>query len=323
MAAGLLTVYGQVFVVYHDKFVEPRGMDDFLAFYAGARMVGTANLYDPAACRDMQIRTTGNTGPNMLYVRWPWVALLLWPLGQLKYWTAHALWYVARILAVVGFVFLWPHNRRPVTAAVCCWSFPLAVAIANAQDVPFVLLGIGLWQRLEHMHRPFWAGLALSLCVAKFNLILLLPVLLMVHGRRRVMAGCAAGGLLLGALSFAAAPWDWPARYFHVLLNPALDTGQSHMPNIHGLGLSLGWELALCLAVALAVAVAARRAGYLESLALVLMGSLLVSHHAYIADGLILIPAILILSDQVRRPVLRWASLALASPLPWLLLLRG
>jgi hypothetical protein len=48
-----------------------------------------------------------------------------------------------------------------------------------------------------------------------------------------------------------------------------------------------------------------------------------VSHHAYIADGLILIPAILILSDQVRRPVLRWASLALASPLPWLLLLRG
>jgi hypothetical protein len=56
-------------------------------------------------------------------------------------------------------------------------------------------------------------------------------------------------------------------------------------------------------------------------LAAALTGSLLVSYHAYVQDAVILIPAILIVLEDARGLAVRYTALALATPIPWVLLL--
>ena len=62
------------------------GDNDFMSFYAGARLVGTPGLYDPAKTRDLQLELIGMTEEaRSHFIRLPWFAALLWPICQLPY----------------------------------------------------------------------------------------------------------------------------------------------------------------------------------------------------------------------------------------------
>ena len=62
------------------------GENDYISFYAGARLLGTPGLYDPAKTRDLQLELIGTTGEARSYlIRLPWFAALLWPICQLPY----------------------------------------------------------------------------------------------------------------------------------------------------------------------------------------------------------------------------------------------
>jgi hypothetical protein len=272
---------------------------DFLPIYTAGRLAGTPHLYDPAAVRRAEIAAAHLTGPSLLFTRLPFVAALAWPLARLPYDAAHAVWMALRLIAVFGFILLWPHSPRWLTTLACAWFVPLAGAIANGQDSPFLLLSLAIAERWRE-RRPFAAGLALSLCLAKFHLFLLLPVFLWIH-RRRLIPGFLAGCAALGLLSFAAAGPSWPRAYLHVLRLPQINPGARAMPNLHGLQLAMPLEIALSLAVLAAAALAIRRLSDGPAFAVTLAGGILLSYHAYFADLTLLLPAVLVFGRRSAR----------------------
>lgn len=318
-AAGLLLVYGSVFRTGFDRI--RAGADDFLAFYAGARLAGTSSLYDPAAVERVQLQAARQTSPALAFVRLPWCAVVLRPLARLSYSAAHTLWFALRVLAVAAFVFLWRLPGRMAAAVVCCWSLPLAAALGNGQDVPFLLLWLALFVALDNRGRPFWAGMVLSLCTAKFHLFLLLPVLFVAHRKWAVVAGAAAGCAVLGAICWLGAPPDWPMQFLRAISRAQIAPMAQTMPTLHGL-LPGAWEWPATALVVLLSGWAILRLEYPRALAVALAGGLLIARHAYMQDAAILIPAILILWSKGRTQIERYAAFAAAMPLPWLFLIR-
>jgi hypothetical protein len=321
--AGILVVYGLVFAAGIDK--ARAGADDFLGLYASARLAGTPGIYDANLIRQVQLERAGVTGESLHFsTRLPCFPLLLWPLAQLPYSTAHAIWYGLRFVAVAVFVLAWPHAERSLTALVCCWSMPLAAGLANGQDAPLLLLWIGLAAWLEETERPFAGGLALSLCAAKFHLFLLLPLVLWRHRRWRVLQGGLTGGIVLAVLCWFSGGWDWPVRYIRAISGSAIHPNPQLMPNLHGfLADTPSWlEVVLSLLVVGGALILIPRTDYFTGLAIALGGSLLISYHAYTADAVTLVPAALLLIPYAGAAVLRYLAIAVSTPIPWLLLLR-
>jgi hypothetical protein len=77
------------------------------------------------------------------FFRLPWAAAALWPLGRLPYTAAYAVFQALSLAALAGFLALWPKPRMMVVLA-CAWSVPLSFALAQAQDVTFLLLWLAL-----------------------------------------------------------------------------------------------------------------------------------------------------------------------------------
>jgi hypothetical protein len=270
--------------------------DDFLPFYAAARQVPHHGIYSAEAIYRTEIAAAGGYRPSLLFVRLPVFALLLWPLAQLPYEWAYAVWSALRSCALVGFILAWPHTPRRSTALACAWFVPLFITLARGQDTVLLLFWIAVAECLAP-RRPFAAGLALAMCAAKFNLFLLLPLFLWVH-RRRLIPGFLAGGAGLLALSFASAGWRWPLAYLAVLRNPVIRT--NHPVNFHYMPLPGPVAMALAALTALAAVYAIVRLGDRMALGVMLVGGLLLSYHAGVYDLVLLLPAALALPGRLR-----------------------
>jgi hypothetical protein len=296
------------------------GGTDFLPLYAGARLAATGHVYDAGAVWKTEADTTGKYGPSLLFTRPPCFALFLWPLAQLPYTVAKAIWIAIQLAAVVAAVCLWPGSRK--TAAVAaCWSLPVIVCLADGADAPLLFLWLALWRRLESGNRPFAAGVALALCIAKFHLFLALPLLLIRHRRWAVVKGAAAGVSALLLLSFVGGGWRWPAEYLSVLTTPAIDPGRAAMPNIHGL-VPPALEIPAVLATLILTLMAIYKWDYADGIVVALTAGLLCSYHAYVADGVIVIPAIILLFERYRSQWPAYVAGFFMTPIPWVLVLR-
>ena len=298
---------------------------DFLSFYAGGRLAATGHLYDTQAIWKAQFEATGRYGPGLLFIRLPCFALFLWPLAQASYGAARVIWLAINIAAVAAAVWFWPGSRK-LAAIVTCWSFPVFMCLGDGTDTPFLFLWLVLWRRLELKNRQVWAGLALSLCMAKFHLFLLLPLLLFRHRRWSTMRGSAIGATILLSVSFIGAGWRWPAEYFHVLTLPGLNPSRAIMPNIHGL-VSSGLEAPLVVLTFILTCLAILKLDYTDSTIAALIGSFLCSYHAYVMDGVILLPVIMLVIEKYRSRSPAWPAYVAAlfiTPIPWLaVLMRG
>ncbi|MFB3826875.1 MAG: glycosyltransferase 87 family protein [Bryobacteraceae bacterium] len=313
LALGWLPTFGKIY----------RGSNDFLAFYAGARLVGTPDLYDAEAAREIQASASGMTGNALRFIRLPFFAAGLWPLGTLPYPYAYWIFQGLSLAALAAFLLLWPGDRA-AAAVLCCWSVPLSMNLASGQDVTFLLLWLALALRFHGKH-PAAAGALLALCAAKFHLFFGLPLLLLAQRRWRMTAGFAAAGAALAAVSFAVSGPHWPAQFLAAVTAPSINPGVKAMPNLNGL--LAGAPAAPALEIALAALTlglvwrAARRREFGLAMAAALAGGILVSHHAYPTDCALLIPAGLLVLDHARQAWLKWLLVVLLAPFAYFFLL--
>jgi hypothetical protein len=297
------------------------GINDFMSFYTGARLAGSPEQFSPHAYRREQIRATRWSSPAEIFIRLPVFAALLRPLARLDYLRAYYIWQALSVAAFAAFLWVWPFRDRVLLICAACWSFPFFACLAGGQDITFALLFLAIAWRLAPS-RPFVAGAVLALCLLKFHLFLLLPVFLIAQRRWRMIGGASVAGGAILAACFATAGTNWPPEYAHFVRQGQTSANIRIMPNLHGLldGLphSLAWEICGVVLVAIAVAWIARRTSFSVGLSAALAGSLLISHHAWAADMLLLLPALLTLATAVPHIPLRLLSIVLLSPLPFL-----
>jgi hypothetical protein len=298
------------------------GVNDFMGIYAGARLVGTPEQFDAGAYLREQVRATGWAAPSILYTRLPAFAFLLRPLGRLDYRAAYLVWQGLSLASFFTFLILWPAPDRGLLLCAACCSFPLFADVTGGQDIAFLLLIVAIAWRLAPS-RPFAAGAVLALSALKFHLFILLPVFLIAQRRWRMLAGAGATTVAILATCFVAAGLDWMPHYVRFVLQEQTNPSVRAMVNLRGLveGLphGLAWEAACAVLVAVGVARIARRTSFTVGLSATLAGSLLTSHHAYAADVLLLLPALLTLAAEVPSIPLRGLCFLLLSPLPFLI----
>src|SRR5579862_556191 len=301
------------------------GQNDYLQLYAGARLVGTPQLYDLRKISRVQMESAGFYGESLGFNRAPFYAVLLWPLGKLPYRQSYLLWQALCVCALLGFILLWRTPGKEAAMAACCWSLPLILALAHGQDLTFLLLLIAA-ALLIHPKRSFAAGVLLSLCAIKVHLFLLLPLVMVAQRRWRMLGGLLAGGAFLTAVSFAAAGARWPFQYFE-MLSQVSDPEQQIMPNFHGMLLGIPYrhsiEALLALATAAIVWLIARRTDFEYGLAAALTGGLLISVHANPQDCTLLLPALLIVIHRSSDWRLNYLCIALFTPWTYLVLIQG
>jgi hypothetical protein len=154
------------------------------------------------------------------------------------------------------------------------------------------------------------AGMALALGLIKWNLFLPAPILLW---RRWRAAWYAAGAAIaLVALSTAIAGRNWFSTYFAATLPQGNDLVPYRMPNLHGLFYrAAAVEYAATAAILLAVALLAPRLDFPHGFCVAMAAGVLVSHHAYVYDLVLLIPVILIVMHLENVPAVLPACLIL------------
>jgi hypothetical protein len=296
------------------------GINDFLGIYAGGRLAGTPEQFSTASYLREQANATGWTAPAILYTRLPAFGVAVRPLGALPYRTAYLAWQAMSLAAFATFILIWKTPDLGLLLFAACWSFPLFANFANGQDIAFLLLFLAIAWRW-HASRPFLAGLALGMCTMKFHLFLLLPVLLVAQRRWRMLAGASAMAGVVLAVCFASAGASWPVEYAKFILQSQTNPNVRGMPNLRGLvdGLphSTGWEIGIGVVIAVGVGWLAAHSGFGAGMSAALVGSILLSHHAYAADLLILLPALLTILEGAAWMSTRVICVLLLSPFPF------
>ena len=296
------------------------GDNDFMGFYAGAKLAGSHELYSPGALARLEAPLWER--PRFLaFVRLPFYALCIAPLRFFSYRHAFWLWQAASLAAVLLFIRLWPARAKWVTAVACCWSAPLLNCFIMGNDVTIVAMALAAAMALLLGGRHFLAGCVFALCLIKYNLFLSMPLLIVGKRLWRFGGGAVAGGSVLLALSFAAGGWQWPAQYAAILLRPTTTPNYQGMPNLRGLFSNLPYGIwleagAACLVLA-AAWLAIRRSGMTRGIAAVLISGLLLSHHAFFADAFLLAPAALLLLQSETRTLLKALGVLLLCPLAY------
>ncbi|MCI0558875.1 MAG: DUF2029 domain-containing protein [Nitrososphaera sp.] len=307
-----LWLAGIMFYASRDRW----GKGDFAAFYAGAQIAGTAQMdqlyqVEPGYRLQQELWGPGNYQPDVTYIRLPFYALLLKPLTLFEYNTAHWIWFTLRLAAVAGFIFLWP-GKRSDSALLVAVTVAIPMGLFSGQDSVLLLPLLALFYRWLET-RPLLAGLVLSLCAIKPHLFILVAVLVIVQRRWEALRGALAGGACLVPLSFLAGGRTWLWAFLDAATagrtNPVVD----RMYNLHGLLQGNPLEPLAYALIALVAAVAFSRLPASRSLALALIGGMLISHHAYYPDVVILIPAVLLL--QAEGWTVKALALAALSPL--------
>lgn len=273
------------------------GDNDFLSFYAAAKLVEDDQIYSLGHVFAIQEDVANAVGVHA-YIRPPYYAGMLWPFGRLSYRTALLLWQLINVAALGGFVWIW--HKSPYAAVLSFWFFPTWINFGAGQDVALILLWFAISYCLIRKKMDFAAGLVMSLCGAKFHLFLLLPILILARGMWRFGLGVLSGGVCLLAISFGLAGRSWPQEYFDLVwLNDRLSASQEKMLSMagffHGMPCSLCLMIGVALVVACALWFVCRSSDIRFSLAATLCGGLIISPHAYLYDGVMLLPALICL----------------------------
>ena len=297
------------------------GDNDFMGFYAGAQLAGSGNLYNAAALKLAESRVYES--PHFVaWVRLPVYAAAISPLRYFPFQRAYWIWQSVSAAAVLLFICFWPAPHRWMTAMACCWSMPLLNCFLVGQDVAVVVAALALSMALLFRGWRFAAGCVFSLCLIKYNLFLSIPLLILGKRLWKFGGGLVSGGLALLALSFAVEGWSWPWRYVAMLRLPVATPSWNGMPNLHGLVAGLPHRdlleaAGVCMTLAAAWLVI-RRGEIPAAIGATLAAGLAISHHAFFADSIVLVPACLLLLSRPSGAPLRIAASLLLSPIAYL-----
>ena len=215
---------------------------DFIEYWVAAHLLAShSNPYDRAAIRDLE-RRNGWIGESALVARNPpWALWFMLPLALTGITTGWILWMAASIAAFLVSVRTCWHvsgsgdPQKKSLYLLWAVAFPPVLACLMAAQVGlFLLLGFLLFLRW-HETRPFWAGAALLLPLAKPHLLFPFFVVLafwILRNRRwklasGVLVAVAAASLI--AISFDPAVFE---HYFRGMRSEAV--AEEFIPSLSG-----------------------------------------------------------------------------------------
>jgi len=300
--------------------------NDFVTFYAGAKLAGTPQLYSRAANVELIKKLVGED-MGMMYIRPPFYAAILKPLAWLPFLAAYALFTCLSLVSYLWFAVRFT-KECPALPFLSAISIPFLADVTAGQDAAFMLAILGAAILLARKKEDFSAGLVLSLCAFKFHLFLFVPLLLLMKRRWRMIGGGVVGGIALAVLGTVVnGPAAWIA-WVKVLRDPWINPDAGGMPNLHGLVAALGvnpsWEAILIGGVCLLFLWMTMHFDNFELLfAASLVCGLLVSFHSTIVDDLVLFPVLILVLGSSKLVPLRAAAGLILTPIPYFLVLAG
>ncbi len=286
---------------------KPSSLDDFPPFYRAGRLTGSADLFAQRAF-DAKAK---------MFLRTPFYAWLLRPLGVLEYPHARLVWMSLMVTAFTLSAWLWPGPRLNIVVAMC-WAFPVLFALALGQDIALMMLSIAVAARLWMGGREFAAGLVASLLALKITL--LFPVgLVFLTRSRRGFGGLVSGAAAQFALSLAIQGPAWIPEYLAAVQSPLLDQVPARMPSVRAL---VGGAPFAAAAAAIYGWLwwIARRVTPAQALTAALPLAIVAAPHCYVYDMAAAVPLLAsVASIKTARGIL--AALAL-SPAPYVFMAR-
>ncbi len=219
------------------------GENDFLAFHTGAKLAMSGQLYDLPEHLKVHQATVGREYPSLAYIRFPYYAGLLQPLGWLPLRWAWPMWAIFQGLC--GCWILWLFGRGDREYLFIMMLLPaLYTSTMSGQDTLLLAAMLtGVWMLLEkRMDAP--AGALLALALIKPHFALVFAMVLLVRGRWRALSSFAGSAIILYFASAAMAGLDWPVHWMRAL-QPIMATDKRHiMPNalnlLEGVGVQSG-----------------------------------------------------------------------------------
>ena len=307
---------------------------DFLSFYTGATLVRQAQaeeLYDLDAQKLIQESLAPANEDIIPFIRPSYYALILAPLSFLPFGAAFWAWIVFQTVLLFG-CWAWAGRYFGWDAMIFgAIYYPTATGVINAQDCVFLLaIGIGAYLLAERK-RDFWSGAVLGLGLIKFHLFFLLPLVVLMQKRFRIFAGyCTAGMFALG-IFLVLGGFGGVEKYISLLSRDDLEwlsPAPELMINIQSVAANLGlhsrWASGLLIALVAAITLfGARQVSLWRWLSVALLGSVLITPHAYAYDAAILLLPIWLVLFRSDNPILRVIAATLAVPLPFLSFLFG
>jgi hypothetical protein len=189
---------------------EPR---DFLYFYTSGRILNeypAERLYDYGLQKTtLQQLLPMRPGVYGSFPYPPFVALLFRPLAALSYWTAFRLWMIATlVLYLAGLRLLllrFVGKDRLAQSILCCYGlscwFFISWTLLGGQISAIGFFGMSLAICLHDAGRRYSSGFALSLCLYKPTLLILVLPMLLVTRRFKTLAAFGLGAVGLATLT--------------------------------------------------------------------------------------------------------------------------
>lgn len=310
-AAALVTaaLITNVFRFWVLEVVDVHG-DDFRFYYSMARIgltYGWSHIYDLSLqCAPIgPISETKLHCPGLLLPPAAWLAA---PFTALPYTSAYPLWMAMLgvcFAAIVALLWRCLPEPRALYAAAAFTAYPLAYGLFLGQTSIIATLGVVLAWWLIRARRPALAGAALTLILAKPQIVLLVPVALAVAAQWRTVAVFAAVTSALGLASLATLGTHGVAAYFSIT-SDVLAPEVNYVYTLRGLfGPAAGIALQSLLALVALLTAWRFRARVDAVFLLGILGSALASPYWHVPDYIVLIPAAAIqLSLGPRVPAL-------------------
>lgn len=190
---------------------------DFLSFWTAARMLAEhGNVYDVAAHSAAQLAFFAQKGAHAAFFYPPMFLPFCFPFGLLPYFPALGAWLLVTGTAWVAAVRLWLRRFGiGFSPVVLCAAFPPVLITITHGQTSFLLSALLGTGALLVRERPWLAGAMFGLAVMKPQFGLLVPIVLLLTGEWRVIAGAVGGALalaLVSTLAFGPQVWaDWLA----------------------------------------------------------------------------------------------------------------
>jgi alpha-1,2-mannosyltransferase len=315
----VIWLVGLYLPLYFSAFPRPIDSLDFSYYYAAARIGlehGWGQIYDLALQQQLfyQLHPAADVFDwRRYFVSPPPVAWLVSPLTLLPLVTAFWIFAVLSAVAFAATGWLAAPGRgigRVALFLTAACVYPVLIAIQTGQVTPLIAAATVLAWWLAMRDRDVLAGLVLVAFVLKPQVAILVPVALLIAGRRRLFVTWLVGATALTLASVAS------------LGGHGLDQLRADLSLEQGQTANLAWTLAglfgastltigvglVCGGVALALAYALRRRGLEMVVVAGILGTLLASPYHNPSDFAILAPAVwLYLRSQV--PLWQWAWL--------------
>jgi hypothetical protein len=337
--AGALALRNVVAVV---RFAMNRALEgDFAQYYYFARIGidhSWGSLYDLTVQREEWRALASAFFYPAVYT--PVLAWFVAPFATLPFAPAYALWNVLLIAALLVTWWLTVPRSGPLVRlghlalAVALPGVAFGFLLGQVVIVVAAVVSISWW--LARHNRPIAAGLVLSLIALKPQLALIVPIALLVAGRRRLFLGWLAGSLVMLIAALATLGATGLQTYASRLVTTGHDLGASMvypqltLPGLFGNGWAAAIVAGLVISLTLVLAWRRRQSGLEFPFAAGLCASMLVATFLHAQDVAVLLPAAWLWLRTTPPAIERvlgltgfLAALVLTTPLPLLLVLAG